>query len=83
MKSINVYTHYSMHNKFAIIDNSLLVTGSANWTWSAFFGNSENLIFTNDQNMIKNFQKAFNNMWDVFGGNAYEGSLLIKRNLNA
>ena len=35
---------FHMHNKFAIIDKLVLVTGSFNWTAQAVTGNQENLI---------------------------------------
>jgi len=38
-----------MHNKFAIIDKLILVTGSFNWTASAVYGNQENCL----SNLIK------------------------------
>ncbi len=33
-----------MHNKFAIIDSLVLVTGSFNWTSQAVTSNQENLV---------------------------------------
>ncbi len=42
-----------LHEKMAIIDNSMLIMGSANWTKAAFGQNSENITFlsplTNEQ----------------------------------
>ena len=35
---------FHMHNKFAIIDKFVLLTGSFNWTEQAVYGNQENLI---------------------------------------
>lgn len=45
-----------MHHKFAIVDDSLLLTGSFNWTYST---NSENMIVTNDPAMITAFGEEF------------------------
>lgn len=42
-----------MHNKFAILDNKLLITGSYNWTYSAEHFNYENAVFISDPNIIK------------------------------
>ncbi len=53
-----------MHNKFAIFDDKLLITGSYNWTDNAEFRNYENAIFTTDLNLIKNFKAEFNNIWN-------------------
>ena len=52
-----------MHNKFAIFDKTLLVTGSYNWTYSAEHYNYENAIFLSDANTIEQYQKEFNDIW--------------------
>ena len=43
---------YNMHNKFAIIDNCVLLTGSYNWTFSANHRNDENLMVIDDPDVI-------------------------------
>jgi len=70
IKNINVYLLHGksykhkgygkLHAKVAIIDNHLLVTGSANYTYSAFFKNYEYIIFHKDKNLIKKFNNFFN-----------------------
>ena len=55
--------NYIMHNKFAIIDNRLLLTGSYNWTFSANNRNDENLMVIDDPEIIKIFQNQFVNLW--------------------
>ena len=55
--------HYIMHNKFAIIDNRLLLTGSYNWTFSANNRNDENLMVIDDPEIIEIFQNQFVNLW--------------------
>jgi phosphatidylserine/phosphatidylglycerophosphate/cardiolipin synthase-like enzyme len=55
--------NYIMHNKFAIIDNRLLITGSYNWTFSANNRNDENLMVIDDPEIIKIFQNQFINLW--------------------
>ena len=52
-----------MHNKFAIFDGKLLVTGSYNWTNNAEHNNYENAIFISDPETIKRYQGDFNNIW--------------------
>ena len=52
-----------MHNKFAIIDNRLLLTGSYNWTFSANNRNDENLLIIDDPEIIEIFQNQFINLW--------------------
>jgi len=54
---------YIMHNKFAIIDNRILLTGSYNWTFSANNRNDENLMVIDDQEIIEIFQNQFENLW--------------------
>jgi len=54
---------YIMHNKFAIIDNRILLTGSYNWTFSANNRNDENLMVIDDTELIKIFQNQFVNIW--------------------
>ena len=54
---------YIMHNKFAIIDNRLLLTGSYNWTFSANNRNDENLLVIDDPEIIEIFQNQFVSLW--------------------
>jgi len=54
---------YIMHNKFAIIDNRILLTGSYNWTFSANHRNDENLMVIDDPEVIEIFQNQFANLW--------------------
>jgi phosphatidylserine/phosphatidylglycerophosphate/cardiolipin synthase-like enzyme len=55
--------NYIMHNKFAIIDNRILLTGSYNWTFSANHRNDENLMVIDDPEIIEIFQNQFVNLW--------------------
>ncbi len=54
---------YIMHNKFVIIDNRILLTGSYNWTFSANNRNDENLMVIDDPETIEIFQNQFANLW--------------------
>jgi len=56
-------SNYIMHNKFAIIDNRILLTGSYNWTFSANNRNDENLMVIDDPELIEIFQNQFINLW--------------------
>ncbi|XP_012226655.1 uncharacterized protein zuc [Linepithema humile] len=62
LKSFDVLVHH----KFAIIDNSILITGSTNWTMTAFFGNFENILVTNESELVKPFVNEFNRLWTIF-----------------
>ena len=48
-----------MHNKFCIIDESLLLNGSYNWTLNASLKNFENIVFTDDKELIGQFKGYF------------------------
>lgn len=54
---------YLMHHKFAIIDGKLLLSGSFNWTMQAAMGNHENVIVTNNADLVSEFQQEFDKMW--------------------
>ena len=53
-----------MHNKFAVIDNKVLITGSFNWTATAQEKNQENLLIIKDSNLIKDYSKRFEMLWE-------------------
>ncbi|RXG63599.1 DUF1669 domain-containing protein [Candidatus Atribacteria bacterium 1244-E10-H5-B2] len=55
---------YIMHNKFAVIDNEIVITGSYNWTASAGGRNDENLLVIDDNYIVERYQDQFNNLWD-------------------
>jgi phosphatidylserine/phosphatidylglycerophosphate/cardiolipin synthase-like enzyme len=54
-----------MHNKFAIIDNTIVLTGSYNWTASASERNDENLLVIDDEEIVARYQNYFNTLWTV------------------
>jgi mitochondrial cardiolipin hydrolase len=53
-----------MHHKFAIFDHAILLNGSFNWTRSASEINEENLIVTEDHEMLEAFQQRFELLWN-------------------
>jgi phosphatidylserine/phosphatidylglycerophosphate/cardiolipin synthase-like enzyme len=55
---------YLMHNKFAIIDNKIVITGSYNWTASAGQRNDENLLILDEEEIVKKYQDYFYHLWD-------------------
>jgi phosphatidylserine/phosphatidylglycerophosphate/cardiolipin synthase-like enzyme len=57
---------YHMHHKFALFDDSLLLTGSYNWTRSAADSNQENFIVSGDSRLIKPFSQLFEKLWREF-----------------
>jgi len=52
-----------MHNKFAVIDNAVLITGSFNWTPTANRENEENLLIITDTDVVKQYFRRFEHMW--------------------
>jgi len=51
-----------MHVKAAIIDNRYLITGSANYSYSAFYKNYEYIMINTDKYLIANFNAFFNHL---------------------
>jgi len=48
-----------MHNKFCIIDEELLITGSYNWTYYAENRNCENIIVITDHKIVSKYIEEF------------------------
>ena len=57
---------FHMHNKYAIIDESVIVTGSFNWTTQAINNNQENLLFYEDKELANQYLKEFDKLWGEF-----------------
>lgn len=55
-----------MHHKFALFDGRLLANGSFNWTRSATARNDENLVVTDDANLVRSFAQQFEVLWQRF-----------------
>jgi len=53
-----------MHNKFAIIDRAIVLTGSYNWTVSASNSNQENILIIESKYVVNNYQNEFNKLWN-------------------
>lgn len=58
---------FHMHHKFALFDGRLLANGSFNWTRSATHNNDENLVVTDDANLLRVFGLQFEKLWQQFG----------------
>ncbi|XP_008275790.1 mitochondrial cardiolipin hydrolase [Stegastes partitus] len=52
-----------MHHKFAVVDGRLLVTGSLNWTLTAVQSNMENILVTEEPELVQPFIKEFHRLW--------------------
>jgi phosphatidylserine/phosphatidylglycerophosphate/cardiolipin synthase-like enzyme len=55
-----------MHHKYALFDSNWLLTGSYNWTRSASTENEENIVVTNDPNLVSEFRDHFSNLWNRY-----------------
>ena len=55
--------HY-MHHKFAIFDNARVLTGSYNWTRSAAEYNQENILVTDNKQVVFTYKEEFARLWN-------------------
>ena len=65
-KGISIRTDSSeglMHNKFFVIDGSIVGTGSFNWTKSAENDNDENLLIVRSESLANKYLNEFNYLW--------------------
>lgn len=53
-----------MHNKFAVIDTLIVITGSFNWTAAAQKKNAENLLVIKSPELAKLYLKDFLSLWE-------------------
>lgn len=53
-----------MHNKVAIIDGVIVLTGSYNWSDSAEYYNNENLIIIRDEDVASMYESIFEKLWE-------------------
>ncbi len=51
--------HSAMHQKFAVIDDRLVVTGACNWTFTALTHSNEDVLFADDPALARAYTRAF------------------------
>ncbi len=56
-----------MHNKYAIVDGKVVLTGSFNWTRSAETRNDENLVIIRSEEVAERFERNFEKLWNLAG----------------
>jgi phosphatidylserine/phosphatidylglycerophosphate/cardiolipin synthase-like enzyme len=61
-----------MHNKFAIVDSELLITGSYNWTVGANTKNDENVMIVDCPYVVEIYQEQFDKLWEQFSPALFE-----------
>ena len=55
-----------MHQKFAVIDQNVVLTGSYNWTLSAEKFNHENLlVFRDARPLADEYRREFFRLWET------------------
>ena len=54
-----------VHAKLMIIDNKIVITGSHNYSQSAFQTNLELSVILDDENIATDFNVFFNNLWNL------------------
>ena len=65
-KGLNVKFHMGpglMHDKFAVIDDHVVLTGSYNWTATAEKKNFENLLIIKDRDIAWKYTRQFRHLW--------------------
>lgn len=60
----NVKAH--MHHKFAVLDKSVVITGSFNWTAQAVKSNQENIFFYESKDLAQKYTEAYDQLWQEF-----------------
>lgn len=53
-----------MHNKYCIVDNQIVITGSYNWSNNAEFKNDENIQITHDNNVSSAYSVDFLSLYN-------------------
>ncbi|WP_073853954.1 phospholipase D-like domain-containing protein [Pontibacter flavimaris] len=56
-------TRSHMHHKFAIFDETRVLTGSYNWTRSAALYNHENILVTDNLSIVQDYSREFDRLW--------------------
>ncbi len=54
-----------IHHHFMIVDDSILLTGTNNWSEGGFYLNDESILVTNISSLIKEFSDVFNMQYKV------------------
>ncbi|XP_053327384.1 mitochondrial cardiolipin hydrolase [Spea bombifrons] len=61
-----------MHHKFAILDKSVVITGSLNWTVQAVHTNKENVLISDDQAYVQAYLEEFERLWEEYDPATYD-----------
>ncbi|KAI7810812.1 mitochondrial cardiolipin hydrolase [Triplophysa rosa] len=58
-------TAVHMHHKFAIVDGKKLINGSLNWTVTAVQSNKENIMVTEEPELVRPYRLEFQKLWEA------------------
>ena len=61
-----------MHNKFMIVDQLFIMTGSFNWTFQACKFNQENVVVLDGEFYVEKYSAEFEKLWAKFCDNSVE-----------
>jgi phosphatidylserine/phosphatidylglycerophosphate/cardiolipin synthase-like enzyme len=56
---------YEMHDKLAIIDGHIVITGSFNYTADSNYNNDENLVVLDSQALAAAYEQEFQTIWNA------------------
>lgn len=57
-----------LHHKFAILDRSIVLAGSYNWTMESEEGNYDHLLVLPDPEIVQAYQQEFDRLWPSANG---------------
>ena len=60
------HSSFFMHHKFALLDGATVLSGSFNWTRQAITGNNENILITNNTQVVQAYTDEFEKLWMTF-----------------
>ena len=61
-----------MHDKFVVVDDDIVMTGSFNWTVQAAKNNQENVLITDRPFFVFEYKEEFKRLWAEFSENEVE-----------
>ncbi|XP_073974259.1 uncharacterized protein isoform X1 [Rhodnius prolixus] len=62
-------SHNLMHHKFIVVDETILINGSMNFTLAGAFKNIESVLISSQPILVQQFMNCFQSMWTVLSPN--------------